>query len=156
MSLPLKLVTVLAWFPMMSSWDRTCYIRGLIHRIGRGVPNIVQHYFGKPHVPHDKFSNRMSQPLKIHITRYARKHCPCSKLFLCFITNKYRNVPKFSDRQVWANSADPDQTAPRGAVWSGSTLFAIPSASFGCVTLRKSHIVQVLGWLQQIFGCPKF
>ena len=28
----------------------------------------------------------------------------------------YRNVPKFSDRQVWANSADPDQTAPLGAV----------------------------------------
>ena len=24
----------------------------------------------------------------------------------------YRNVPKFSERQVWANSADPDQTAP--------------------------------------------
>ena len=23
-----------------------------------------------------------------------------------------------------ANSVDPDQTAPRGAVWSGSTLFA--------------------------------
>ena len=28
----------------------------------------------------------------------------------------YRNVPKFSGRQVWANSADPDQTAPRGVV----------------------------------------
>ena len=28
----------------------------------------------------------------------------------------YRNFPKFSDRQVWANSAGPDQTAPRGAV----------------------------------------
>ena len=28
----------------------------------------------------------------------------------------YRNVPKCSDRQVWANSADPDQTAPTGAV----------------------------------------
>ena len=26
------------------------------------------------------------------------------------------NDPKFLDRQVWANSADPDQTAPRGAV----------------------------------------
>ena len=26
----------------------------------------------------------------------------------------YRNVPKFSDRQVWSNSADTDQTAPRG------------------------------------------
>ena len=60
----------------------------------------------------------------------------------------YSNVPKFSDRQVLANSADPDQTAPRGAVWSGSTLFAIPSASFGCITLRKRHLVQLLGWLQ--------
>ena len=47
----------------------------------------------------------------------------------------YRNFPKFLDRQVWANSADPDQTAPRGAVWSGSTLFAIPSASFRLITL---------------------
>ena len=28
----------------------------------------------------------------------------------------YRNDPKFSDRQVWANSADPDQTAPTVAV----------------------------------------
>ena len=25
-------------------------------------------------------------------------------------------LTKFSDRQVWANSADPDQTDPRGAV----------------------------------------
>ena len=47
----------------------------------------------------------------------------------------YRNFPKFSDSQVWANSVNPDQTAPRGAVWSGSTLFAIPSASFGLITL---------------------
>ena len=60
----------------------------------------------------------------------------------------YRNVPKFSDRQVWANSADPDQIAPRGAVWSGSPLFAIPAASFGCITLRKSHLVQLLWGLQ--------
>ena len=35
------------------------------------------------------------------------------------------NGPKFSDRQIRANSVDPDQTAPRGR----STLFAIPSAS---------------------------
>ena len=26
--------------------------------------------------------------------------------------NMYRNDPKFSDRYAWANSADPDQTAP--------------------------------------------
>ena len=47
----------------------------------------------------------------------------------------YHNDPKFSDRYARANSADPDQTAPRGAVWSGSTLFAIPSALFGHITL---------------------
>ena len=28
----------------------------------------------------------------------------------------YRNDPKFSDRQAWANSADPDQTAPRNSL----------------------------------------
>ena len=33
---------------------------------------------------------------------------------------------KFSDKKVYANSADPDQTAPEGVVWSGSTLFDIP------------------------------
>ena len=27
----------------------------------------------------------------------------------------YSNDPKFSDRQVWANSVGPDQTAPEGA-----------------------------------------
>ena len=32
-----------------------------------------------------------------------------------FLT-EYRNDPKFSDSLVWANSADPNQTAPRGAV----------------------------------------
>ena len=46
-----------------------------------------------------------------------------------------RNDPKFSDRYAWANSADPDQTAPRRAVRSGSTLSAIPSASFALITL---------------------
>ena len=33
---------------------------------------------------------------------------------------------KVSDKMTYANSADPDQTAYEGAVWSGSTLFAIP------------------------------
>ena len=31
---------------------------------------------------------------------------------------------------AYANSADPDQTAPEGAVWSGSTLFAFPQSNF--------------------------
>ena len=53
----------------------------------------------------------------------------------------YRNDPKFSDRYAWANSADPDQTAPDQGLH-----FAIPSASFGLITLWYSHIVQILGW----------
>ena len=47
---------------------------------------------------------------------------------------QYRNDLKFSERRVWANSVDTDQTAPLcplGAVWSRFTLFTIPSASFG-------------------------
>ena len=32
------------------------------------------------------------------------------------VTKKNYNDLKFLDRYVWANSADPDQTVPRGAV----------------------------------------
>ena len=31
---------------------------------------------------------------------------------------------------AYAKSVDPDQTAPKGAVWSGSTLFAFCTAYF--------------------------
>ena len=33
-----------------------------------------------------------------------------------FYIHRYRDDPKFADRLVWANSADPDETAPRGVV----------------------------------------
>ena len=54
---------------------------------------------------------------------------------------------RFQMDGLWANSVDPDQTTPGGAVWSGSTLFAIPFAPFGHI----QSLVQILGWLQQIF-----
>ena len=39
----------------------------------------------------------------------------------------YHNDPKFSDRQVWANSVDPDQTNPKGlGVWSDQGLSCLP------------------------------
>ena len=39
-----------------------------------------------------------------------------------------------------ANSVDPDQTAPKGAVWSGSTLFAY--------SILSDHLVfEILGHL---------
>ena len=39
-----------------------------------------------------------------------------------------------TDGQVCANSVDPDQTVPRGAVVSGSPLFAMLFASYGGIT----------------------
>ena len=38
-------------------------------------------------------------------------------------------------------------TAPRGAVWSGSTLSAIPSASFGCVITINFRVSEILWFL---------
>ena len=49
--------------------------------------------------------------------------------------------PKDVDRI--ANSVDPDQTAPRGAVWSGSTLFA------------QTCVSETVGTLQYGFDCKK-
>ena len=59
---------------------------------------------------------------------YKKKGSPETQVF--FSWRYYCNDPKFSDRQVWANSADPDKTAPTEADWSGSTLFAIPIVYF--------------------------
>ena len=43
--------------------------------------------------------------------------CIAKKRHMYYDEHKsYRDDPKFSDRLVWANSAYPDQTAPRGAV----------------------------------------
>ena len=43
-------------------------------------------------------------------------HITVGRLSILIALHDYRNDPKFSDRYAWANSADPDQTAPRGAV----------------------------------------
>ena len=44
-----------------------------------------------------------------------------------------------------ANSVDPDQTAPSGAVWSGFALFA-------CVILSEILVFEFLGHLPYIEG----
>ena len=44
----------------------------------------------------------------------------------CYGKYSKNSNTKASDKMTYANSVDPDQTAPEGAVWSGSTLFAIP------------------------------
>ena len=50
-------------------------------------------------------NNECRKYIKLYLMHQA--NCACIK--------HYRNDPKFSDRQVWANSADRDQTAPLGA-----------------------------------------
>ena len=61
-----------------------------------------------------------------------------------------------NDADVMANSVDPDQTAPLGAVWSGSALFAQAYLSENLGSLRYlwsvAHIIQqvavkIMKWL---------
>ena len=48
----------------------------------------------------------------------------------------YHRVMSPTDADGMANSVDPDQTAPLGAVWSGSALFAHNCLSENLGTLR--------------------
>ena len=50
----------------------------------------------------------------------------------------FHRVVSPKDADWMANSVDPDQTAPRGAVWSGSTLFAYAYLSENLGSLRYS------------------
>ena len=47
--------------------------------------------------------------------------CNHSKIWTMWL---YNRVMSPNDADGMANSVDPDQTAPLGAVWSGSALFA--------------------------------
>ena len=48
----------------------------------------------------------------------------------------YYRVMSPNDADGMANSVDPDQTAPLGAVWSGSALFAQANLSENLGSLR--------------------
>ena len=63
--------------------------------------------------PEDTFSHDVAQwREKFNVSKFVsqRKNMEVNS------DKNYHNVPKFSDRQVWANSADPDQTVPRGLI----------------------------------------
>ena len=67
-------------------------------------------------------------------------------------TSAYSKCPKNSnikgfDKMAYANSADPDQTAPQKAVWSGSTLFVIPVSIF-----RNNYIKNKIETKQEAHG----
>ena len=54
---------------------------------------------------------------------------------------------KFPYKMAYANSLDPDQTACEGAVWSGSTLFAIPPS-----ILRKKKCIKSKLWAKKVWN----
>ena len=69
----------------------------------------------------------------------------------------------FSDRQVWAKCVDPiayqtahHMIAPQAAVRSGSSLSAIPFASFGCITLCEEHKFKIKDNYSNFFRCLNF
>ena len=49
---------------------------------------------------------------------------------MLFRSKDYHIFPKYRNLSAQPNSVDPDQTTPRGAVWSGSALFAILITNF--------------------------
>ena len=80
---------------------------------------------------------------------------------IAYLEMWYRNVPKFSDRQVLANSADPDQTAPRALhcisvciVWTHFAMVEPHSSNFRVITtnflgvwiFRKFTVYQVMAF----------
>ena len=50
-------------------------------------------------------------PMRYKIWKIGGSNAQVRLVERAAVFRPYRNVPKFSDRQVWANSADPDQTA---------------------------------------------
>ena len=59
--------------------------------------------------------------------------CNHSKIWTMWL---YHRVMSPNDADGMANSVDPDQTAPVGAVWSGSALFAQAYLSENLGSLR--------------------
>ena len=53
----------------------------------------------------------------------------------------YHRVMSPNDADEMANSVDPDQTAPLGAVWSGSALFAQAYLSENLGSLRYASLL---------------
>ena len=72
--------------------------------------------------------------------------CNHSKIWTIWL---YHRVLSPNDADRMANSVDPDQTAPLGAVWSGSALFAQAYLSENLGSLRY----YIRPWLYDIFHC---
>ena len=85
---------------------------------------------------------------------YEREHMVIGNIFALSLKSSSRTqyivMNLFLNRQVWANSVDQDQSSLIRE-FSGSTLFAIPSASFGCIILWQSHLLHFKGDYSNFF-----
>ena len=72
--------------------------------------------------------------------------CNHSKIWTMWL---YHRVMSPNDADGMANSVDPDQTAPLGAVWSGSALFAQAylSENLGSLWYSDSWTLSTCSWL---------
>ena len=68
--------------------------------------------------------------------KYSDTQNICCNHFKILTMWLYHRVMSPNDADGMANSVDPDQTAPLGAVWSGSALFAQAYLSKNLGTLR--------------------
>ena len=82
--------------------------------------------------------------------------CRCENVIVCLaVRYVYHNDPKFLDRHVWANSVDPDQIAPEGTFWSGSTSFYQHMLET-CIILWQNHIVWHFRMISIVLCVSKF
>ena len=76
--------------------------------------------------------------------------CNHSKIWTMWL---YHRVMSPNDADGMANSVDPDQTAPLGAVWSGSALFAQTCLSKNLGKLR--YLILKLLWLHHYWATSR-
>ena len=69
-------------------------------------------------------------------------------VYRCSPNDTYRTDPKFSDRQDWANSADPDQTALSICIFWMRYSKVKPSCSTFRVITANFRVSKILGFLQ--------
>ena len=82
----------------------------------------------------------------LHISIFIMYSCVSHRV----INSNYRNGPKFSDKQVWANSVDPDQTA------SDQGLHCLPFRLHGLDTLLygRATLFELKRDYSKFFRCP--
>ena len=97
----------------------------------------------------------------IYQISWEKKTVPLYLNLVCNLAHRtqYRNFPKFSDRQVWANSADPDHTRVYTVchstciIWTRYSMVEPHSSNFRVIT-KFFWVSEYLGnlryWLKQI------